>query len=111
MSIKTKSVTVPKGEDKTRRDTGTVTPGTPEYTFQAIESYEGDPRQFVVEALSTYFKGSVADFNEFLTDALNRKLRIESRPGVSEMDKLLARMAAQLGVSVEEVKAALPAKK
>jgi hypothetical protein len=107
MAIVTKTVEVEKAEDKVRKDSGVVTPGTPAYSFQAIDKYEGDPKKLVVEVLDTYFKNDISAFNDFLVESMNRKLRIDNRPGLSPQDKLIAKLAKDLGLSAEDVKAKL----
>lgn len=98
---------VEKAEDKVRKDGGAVTPGTPAYSFQKIDKYEGDPKKLVVEVLDTYFKNDISSFNDFLVENMNRKLRIDGRPGMSPQDKLIAKLSKDLGLSAEDIKAKL----
>lgn len=107
MAIVTKTVEVEKAEDKVRKDSGVVTPGTPAYSYQAIDKYEGEPKKLVVEVLDSYFKNNIEDFNNFLVDSMNRFLRIEARPGMSPQDKLIAKLAKDLGLTPEQVKSKL----
>lgn len=107
MPIVTETVKVAASKDKKREDTGTITPGIPEYEYQAIKAFEGDKREFVKEALTSYFKGDLEAFNAFLTEALNRKLRIDGRPGMDAVSKLVAKVAKELGKTPAEVRTML----
>lgn len=105
MPITYKTVTVEAAEDRVRKDTGTVTPGWPAYTYQEIEKYEGDPKLFVVEILKTpLFKENISKFNDFLSEAWNRKNRIDSRPGLDPVSKLVAKLAKETGMSIDDVR-------
>lgn len=108
MAILTKTVEVEKSEDRVRKDTGSVIPGWPAYKYEEISGYEGDPRTFVTEVLKADFKGDVELFNAFLTEKINLKRRIDARPGMDALTKLLVKLSKETGVDIEVLRAALP---
>lgn len=104
MSLVTKTVEVEASSERVRKDTGTVTPGWPAYSYQEISKYEGEPKQLVVEVLSVDFKGRLEAFNDFLIEAVNRKRRIDSRPGMDPVTKQIAKLAKETGKTSEEIR-------